>query len=89
MMMMMCVCVCVCVCVYRMSSVFMLSVITEIYESRSVGSVSGLLSSVQNYISLQSRDLDSVHCAALRFTLQHCTAVSLDLLWTFIKSFQV
>ncbi|XP_039518635.1 uncharacterized protein LOC120473071 isoform X2 [Pimephales promelas] len=68
----------------RMSSVFMLSVITEIYESRSVGSVSGLLSSVQNYISLQSRDLDSVHCAALRFTLQHCTAVSLDLLWTFI-----
>ncbi|KAG1931467.1 hypothetical protein F2P79_021659 [Pimephales promelas] len=68
----------------RMSSVLMLSVITEIYESRSVGSVSGLLSSVQNYISLQSRDLDSVHCAALRFTLQHCTAVSLDLLWTFI-----
>ncbi|XP_039518707.1 uncharacterized protein LOC120473105 [Pimephales promelas] len=67
-----------------MSSVLMLSVITEIYESRSVGSVSGLLSSVQNYISLQSRDLDSVHCAALRFTLQHCTAVSLDLLWTFI-----
>ncbi|KAK7175301.1 hypothetical protein R3I93_002261 [Phoxinus phoxinus] len=68
----------------RMSSIFMLSVISEIYESRSVGFVSSLLSSVKNCISLQSRDLDSVHCAALRFTLQHCTAVSLDLLWTSI-----
>ncbi|KAK7175303.1 hypothetical protein R3I93_002262 [Phoxinus phoxinus] len=68
----------------RMSSLFMLSVITEIYESHSVGFVSSLLSSVKNCISLQSRDLDSVHCAALRFTLQHCTAVSLDLLWTSI-----
>ncbi|XDV11800.1 hypothetical protein PO909_000628 [Leuciscus waleckii] len=68
----------------RMSSVFMLSVITEIYESGSVECVSSLLSSVQNCLTLQSRDLDSVHCAALRFTLQHCTAVSLDLLWTSI-----
>ncbi|XDV11975.1 hypothetical protein PO909_000750 [Leuciscus waleckii] len=68
----------------RMSSVFMLSVITEIYESGSVECVFSLLSSVKNYITLQSRDLDSVHCAALRFTLQHCTAVSLDLLWTSI-----
>ncbi|XP_077069763.1 uncharacterized protein LOC143722311 [Siphateles boraxobius] len=68
----------------RMSSLFLLSVIREIYESGSVGFVFSLLSSVKNYISLQSRDLDSVHCAALRFTLQHCTAVSLDLLWTSI-----
>ncbi|XDV11806.1 hypothetical protein PO909_000632 [Leuciscus waleckii] len=68
----------------RMSSVFMLSVITEIYESGSVECVFSLLSSVQNCLTLQSRDLDSVHCAALRFTLQHCTAVSLDLLWTSI-----
>ncbi|XDV11822.1 hypothetical protein PO909_000636 [Leuciscus waleckii] len=68
----------------RMSSVFMLSVITEIYESGSVECVSSLLSSVQNCLTLQSRDLDSVHCAALRFTLQHCTVVSLNLLWTSI-----
>ncbi|XP_067283551.1 uncharacterized protein [Pseudorasbora parva] len=68
----------------RMSSTFMLSVIREIYESSSVGFVSSLLSSVENYINLQSRELDSVHCAALRFTLQHCTAVSLNLLWTSI-----
>ncbi|XP_048031938.1 uncharacterized protein LOC125258819 [Megalobrama amblycephala] len=68
----------------RMSSSFMLSVIREIYESGSGGFVSSLLSSVKKYINLQSRELDSVHCAALRFTLQHCTAVSLNLLWTSI-----
>ncbi|KTG47782.1 hypothetical protein cypCar_00050006, partial [Cyprinus carpio] len=68
----------------RMSSAFMLCVIREIYESGSAGFVSSLLSSVENYINLQSRDLDSVHCAALRFTLQHCTAASLNLLWTSI-----
>uniref|UniRef100_A0A8C1UV44 NACHT domain-containing protein n=1 Tax=Cyprinus carpio TaxID=7962 RepID=A0A8C1UV44_CYPCA len=68
----------------RISSTFMLSVIREIYESGSVGFVSSLLSSVENYINLQSRELDSVHCAALRFTLQHCTAVSLNLQWTSI-----
>ncbi|XP_058624749.1 uncharacterized protein LOC131536081 isoform X2 [Onychostoma macrolepis] len=68
----------------RMSSAFMLCVMTEIYESGSAGFVFSLLSSVKNYINLQSRDLDSVHCAALRFTLQHCTAASLNLLWTSI-----
>ncbi|XP_016307013.1 uncharacterized protein LOC107661760 [Sinocyclocheilus anshuiensis] len=68
----------------RMSSTFMLSVIGGIYESGSVGFVSSLLSSVKNYINLQSRELDSVHSAALRFTLQHCTAVSLNLQWTSI-----
>ncbi len=46
--------------------------------------VSSLLSSVENYINLKSRELDSDHCAALRFTLQHCTAVSLNLQWTSI-----
>ncbi|XP_058623995.1 uncharacterized protein LOC131534892 [Onychostoma macrolepis] len=68
----------------RMSSSFMLSVIREIYESGSVSFVSSLLSSVENYINLQSRELDSVHSAALCFTLQHCTAVSLNLQWTSI-----
>ncbi|KTG38728.1 hypothetical protein cypCar_00025618 [Cyprinus carpio] len=67
-----------------MSSSFMLCAIREIYESGSAGFVSGLLSSVENYINLQSRELDSVHCEALRFTLQHCTAASLNLLWTSI-----
>ncbi len=62
----------------------MLCVIREIYESGSAGFVSSLLSSVENYINLQSRDLDSVQCAALHFTLQHCTAASLNLQWTSI-----
>ncbi len=62
----------------------MLCVIREIYESGCAGFVSSVLSSVENYINLQSRDLDSVHCAALCFTLQHCTAASLNLLWTSI-----
>ncbi|XP_042575295.1 uncharacterized protein LOC109097822 isoform X4 [Cyprinus carpio] len=68
----------------RISSAFMLCAIREIYESGSAGFMSSLLSSVNNYINLQSRELDSVHCAALRFTLQHCTAASLNLLWTSI-----
>ncbi|XP_016411169.1 uncharacterized protein LOC107742632, partial [Sinocyclocheilus rhinocerous] len=68
----------------RMSSAFMLCAIREIYESGSARFVSSLLSSVKNYINLQSRDLDSVHCAALRFTLQRCTAASLNLRWTSI-----
>ncbi len=71
-------------CLCRISSSFMLCVIREIYESGSAGFVSSLLSSVENYINLQSRDLDSVQCAALRFTLQHCTAASLSLQWTSI-----
>ncbi|XP_072526402.1 uncharacterized protein [Salminus brasiliensis] len=43
-----------------------------------------LLSSAENFINLNSRDLDSVHWAALCFTLQHCSTVSLSLLWTSI-----
>ncbi|XP_043082213.1 uncharacterized protein LOC122329724 isoform X9 [Puntigrus tetrazona] len=66
----------------RMSSAFMLRLIREIYESGSAAFASNLLSSVENYINLQSRDLDSVHCDALRFTLQHCTAALLNLQWT-------
>ncbi|XP_043087993.1 uncharacterized protein LOC122334247 isoform X2 [Puntigrus tetrazona] len=66
------------------SSSFILSVIGEIYESDSVSFVPGLLSSVENYINLQSRELDSVHCKALRSTLQHCSAVTLNLIGTSI-----
>ncbi|XP_068074881.1 uncharacterized protein isoform X2 [Danio rerio] len=68
----------------RMSSSFMLSVIKEIYESGFAGFVSSLLSSVGNCINLQCRDLDSGDCAVLCFTLQHCTAALLNLMWTII-----
>ncbi|KAI4898556.1 hypothetical protein NFI96_017916, partial [Prochilodus magdalenae] len=66
----------------RLSSNVVLLIIREIYETRSADCVSSLLSSIENRINLNGRELDSVHCAALRFTLQHCTAVSLSLLWT-------
>ncbi|XP_049328544.1 uncharacterized protein LOC111190427 isoform X3 [Astyanax mexicanus] len=69
----------------RLSSRFLLSIIREIYETGSAHCVSSLLNSTQNCINLNSRELDSVHCAALCFILQHSsTAVSLSLLWTSI-----
>ncbi|KAI4878678.1 hypothetical protein NFI96_030341, partial [Prochilodus magdalenae] len=68
----------------RLSSSFVLSIIREIYETGSVHCVSSLLSSAENCINLNSRELDFLQCAALRLTLQHCTAVSLSLLWTSI-----
>ncbi|KAI4888204.1 hypothetical protein NFI96_019434, partial [Prochilodus magdalenae] len=68
----------------RLTSSFELPIIREIYETGSAHCVSSLLSSIKNCINLNSRELDSVHCAALRFILQHCTAVTLSLLWTSI-----
>ncbi|XP_072531231.1 uncharacterized protein [Salminus brasiliensis] len=68
----------------RVSSSVVLSIIREIYETRSAHCVPSLLNSVKYCISLNGRELDPVHCAALRFTLQHCTPVSLSLLWTSI-----
>ncbi|XP_026082665.1 uncharacterized protein LOC113058720 isoform X2 [Carassius auratus] len=70
----------------RLSPSFTLSIIMEIYETRFPQYVSGLMSSAGNDISLNGRVLDSVHCAALRFTLQHCNTVKLNLLWTSIPS---
>ncbi|XP_076871063.1 uncharacterized protein LOC143521712 isoform X2 [Brachyhypopomus gauderio] len=68
----------------RLSPRCVLSIITEIYQTGSAHCVSSLLSSTENCITLNSKELDSVHCAALCFTLQHCTAVSLSLLFTSI-----
>ncbi|XP_076872906.1 uncharacterized protein LOC143522869 isoform X1 [Brachyhypopomus gauderio] len=68
----------------RLSPSCVLSIITEIYQTGSAHCVSSLLSSTENCITLNCRELDSVHCAALCFTLQHCTAVSLSLLFTSI-----
>ncbi|XP_056608272.1 uncharacterized protein LOC130425872 [Triplophysa dalaica] len=68
----------------QMSSTIMMSLMSEIYETRSLGFVSGLLSSVKNCINLQNRALDSVHCAFLRFILQNRTGLTLNMLWTSI-----
>lgn len=72
---------CVCV-VNRLKSTFVLSIMRNLYETASTHDVSGLLSSTKNCVSLKNRKLDSVDCAALRFTLEHCSGVYLNLLWT-------
>ncbi|XP_073674424.1 uncharacterized protein [Garra rufa] len=68
----------------RLSPSFTLSIITEIYETRFPQYVYSLMSSAGNDINLNGRELDSVHCAALLFTLEHCNTVKLNLLWTSI-----
>nr|XP_055053217.1 uncharacterized protein LOC129438506 isoform X2 [Misgurnus anguillicaudatus] len=68
----------------RMTPSFILSIIMEIYESRSPQFVSGLLSSVENNINLKNKVLNSDQCSALCFTLQHCNTVKLNLFWTSI-----
>ncbi|XP_060721770.1 uncharacterized protein LOC132842860 [Tachysurus vachellii] len=62
----------------------LLSIIREIYETDSAHYVSSLLKSTHNCINLNNTHLDSYHCTALCFTLQHCTSVSLSLMWTSI-----
>ncbi|XP_062306953.1 uncharacterized protein LOC134011370 [Osmerus eperlanus] len=67
----------------RPSTSFMLSTIREMYASRASDRVSSLLWSLNHVINLNSRELNTVDCAALCFTLQHSRArVQLSLLWT-------
>ncbi|XP_047672687.1 uncharacterized protein LOC113650479 isoform X11 [Tachysurus fulvidraco] len=68
----------------RLNPSVLLSFIREIYETDSAHYVSSLLKSTHSCINLNNRDLDSYHCTALCFTLQHCTSVSLSLMWTSI-----
>ncbi|MCJ8749436.1 hypothetical protein PDJAM_G00176350 [Pangasius djambal] len=68
----------------RLNPGVVLSIIREIYETGSAHCVSSLLSSTRNCINLNNTELDSYHCTALCYTLQHCTSVSLSLLWTSI-----
>ncbi|KAF4080786.1 hypothetical protein AMELA_G00175260 [Ameiurus melas] len=68
----------------RLNPGVVLSIIREIYETGSAHCVSSLLSSTHSCINLNNTELDSYHCTALCFTLQHCTSVSLSLLWTSI-----
>lgn len=69
---------------HRLSPSFTLSIIMEIYQTRFPQYVSSLMCSAGNDINLNGRVLDCVHCAALRFTLEHCNSVKLSLLWTSI-----
>ncbi|XP_034146915.1 uncharacterized protein LOC117594098 [Esox lucius] len=65
------------------SSIFVKSIIREIYERRDSDCVSSLLRSL-DWINLNSSELDRVDCAALCFTLQHSHYVQVNLLWTSI-----
>ncbi|KAK3507666.1 hypothetical protein QTP70_032600 [Hemibagrus guttatus] len=65
-----------------LKSSFLLSIMRKLYETGSAHLVSSLLSSTNNRINLENRQLDSVDCAALSFILQHCTGVFLNLLWS-------
>ncbi|GAA6099298.1 uncharacterized protein LOC113547324 isoform X2 [Tachysurus ichikawai] len=64
-----------------LKSSFVLSIMRKLYETGSAHIVSSLLNSTKKCINLENRELNSVDCAALRFILQHCTGVSLNLLW--------
>ncbi|KAK3507937.1 hypothetical protein QTP70_004389 [Hemibagrus guttatus] len=68
----------------RLNPSVVLLIIREIYETGSAHCVSSLLNSTHNCINLNNTELDSNHCTALCFTLQHYTSVSLILLWTSI-----
>ncbi|KAF7686243.1 hypothetical protein HF521_015605 [Silurus meridionalis] len=69
----------------RLNPLVLLSVIREIYETRSADCVSSLLSSTHSCINLSNTELDSYHSTALHFTFQHSTSVCLNLLWTSIQ----
>ncbi|KAL7883452.1 hypothetical protein SRHO_G00011100 [Serrasalmus rhombeus] len=73
----------------RLSSSIILSIIREIYETGSAHHVSSFLSSTENCINLNGRELDTIHWAALCFTLHNCTAISLSLLWTSIPEREI
>lgn len=67
-----------------MKSSFVLSILRNLYETGSAHSMASLLSATEQCINLENRRLSRVDCAALRFTLEQCTGVSLNLLWTSI-----
>ncbi|KAE8278537.1 Protein NLRC5 [Larimichthys crocea] len=70
----------------RLCPSFVLAVIREIYKARDSLIIPGLLRSLDHVISLTCREMDSVDCAALIFTLKHSDRVRLNLLWTSIPA---
>ncbi|XP_073351665.1 uncharacterized protein [Pagrus major] len=68
---------------------FVLTVITEIYNARASPFIPSLLRSLDHVINLTCREMNSVDCDALLFTLQHTDRVKLKLLWTSIPTEEV
>ncbi|KAG8004462.1 hypothetical protein GBF38_008692 [Nibea albiflora] len=65
---------------------FVLTAIREIFKARDSLIVPSLLRSLGHVINLTCREMDSVDCAALIFTLKHSDGVRLNLLWTSIPA---
>ncbi|XP_049922242.1 uncharacterized protein LOC126403551 isoform X2 [Epinephelus moara] len=72
----------------RLSPSFVLTAIREIYEARASPIIPSLLRSFDHVINLCCREMDSVDCAALLFTLRHSVRVKLNLLWSSIPAGQ-
>ncbi|TMS11518.1 hypothetical protein E3U43_018909, partial [Larimichthys crocea] len=70
----------------RLCPSFVLAVIRENYKARDSLIIPGLLRSLDHVINLTCREMDSVDCAALIFTLKHSDRVRLNLLWTSIPA---
>ncbi|XP_037617936.1 uncharacterized protein LOC119483655 isoform X1 [Sebastes umbrosus] len=68
---------------------FVLTAIREIYRAGAGPIIPSLLRSLDHVISLTCREMDSVDCAALLFTLKHSDRVKLDLQWTSIPAGEI
>ncbi|XP_078138931.1 uncharacterized protein LOC139930126 isoform X5 [Centroberyx gerrardi] len=68
----------------RPSPSLVLSAMRESYKTHARHCIPSLLRSLDHVINLTCRQLDTVDCAALLFTLQHSDGVKLKLLWTSI-----
>ncbi|XP_059203480.1 uncharacterized protein LOC131982908 [Centropristis striata] len=73
----------------RLSPSFVLTAVREIYNAGASPSIPSLLRSLNHVISLTCREMDSVDCAALIFTLRHSDKVKLNLMWTSIPAGEV
>ncbi|XP_044043302.1 uncharacterized protein LOC122871863 isoform X3 [Siniperca chuatsi] len=68
---------------------FVLTAIREVYKARDSPIIPSLLRSFDHVINLTCREMDSVDCAALLFTLKHSDRVKLNLLWTSIPTGEI
>ncbi|XP_071344921.1 uncharacterized protein [Trachinotus anak] len=73
----------------RSSPSFVLTAIREMHKAHTGHMIPSLLSSFDHVINLTCRELDSVDCAALLFTLRHGDRVKLNLLWTSIPAGEI
>ncbi|KAF3688342.1 hypothetical protein EXN66_Car004014 [Channa argus] len=68
---------------------FVLAAIRQVYKTQASHLIPCLVRSLDHVISLTCRELDSVDCAALIFTLRHSDRVTLKLVWTSIPAEEI